>query len=823
MPFTSPPIVHAPGRLAALGRTGLLDTLPEESFDRLTRLASRLLNTPIALVCLIDQDRQFFKSAVGLGEPWASRREMPLAYSYCQHALESAVPLVVDDARLNPVLADSPAVSENGSLAYVGVPLTSEGESLGTLCVVDTRVRHWTDEDVQTLADLAAGAQAEIDLRRAGRLARAGQQYLRALVDAQQAVSAAGTLPRVMREVVLRACLLTRADAAVVETPDGNEMVCRAACGTAEHTVGARHPLGTGISGLALGAGELFHAADTDEAVGFDADACRAAGMRSVITVPFAGVDGIDGVLHVTCGRPHAFSEADVNTVQLLATLLGAALQQDQRLAREQALVAELGQSEERYRAVVETLNEAVLAIDDEGVIRFANPAAEAIFGYAAPELAGQPVRLLLPGHTPGHLAGVRTAEARGVHRTGREIPLEASFAEYRRGGERIHVGVLRDVTDRMRAEREAREAGDALRALVNASPLAIITLDERGDVTLWNPAAERIFGWAADEVLGRPVPFVPERFRDEHRTRREQVLAGAEISGLEALRLRRDGTLMPVSVSVAPLPGRDGGARGLVSFTEDITQRLETRGQLEAYSRELERSNRELQDFAYVASHDLQEPLRKIQAFGDRLQSQYAAGLGEEGADYLRRMQAAAMRMRSLIQDLLAFARVTSQARPFAPVPLEQVAHEVAGDLQARIDETGARVEIGALPQVEADASQMRQLLQNLIANALKFHRDGVAPVVRITAAPAEGGMTAIRVRDNGIGFDERYLDRIFTPFERLHGRREYEGTGIGLAICRKIAERHGGGITAHSTPGEGATFVVTLPVSHSAQTGVR
>jgi PAS domain S-box-containing protein len=237
-----------------------------------------------------------------------------------------------------------------------------------------------------------------------------------------------------------------------------------------------------------------------------------------------------------------------------------------------------------------------------------------------------------------------------------------------------------------------------------------------------------------------------------------------------------------------------------------------------------LEYSNRELQDFASVASHDLQEPLRKVQAFGDRLKTVSSAALDAQGRDYLDRMLNASRRMQSLIQDLLELARVTSQASPFLPVDLAQVARGVLSDLEVRIAETGALVEVGDLPTIDADALQMRQLLQNLIGNALKFHQKGKPPGVRVYAegaghGPNADGMFRLIVKDNGIGFDEKYLDRIFAVFQRLHGRTEFEGTGIGLAICRKIAQRHGGDITAVSTPGHGASFLVTLPFG----TGIR
>lgn len=244
----------------------------------------------------------------------------------------------------------------------------------------------------------------------------------------------------------------------------------------------------------------------------------------------------------------------------------------------------------------------------------------------------------------------------------------------------------------------------------------------------------------------------------------------------------------------------------------------------LKDYARRLERSNKELQDFASVASHDLQEPLRKVQAFSDRMKSKYAETLDDQGRDYLDRIQNAARRMQILINDLLSYARVTTQAKPFVPVDLNAATRDVVADMEIRIEQVNGRVDLGDLPTVDADPLQVRQLMQNLIGNALKYHRPEESPRVRVysmssdrepTAGPDEppAGFCRILVEDNGIGFEEVYTERIFTIFQRLHGRGEYEGTGVGLAICRKIAERHGGSITARSTPGKGSTFQVNLP----------
>ena len=390
-------------------------------------------------------------------------------------------------------------------------------------------------------------------------------------------------------------------------------------------------------------------------------------------------------------------------------------------------------------------------------------------------------------------------------------------------------VGTSTDIDDQRRTQEEFRRGEAKFRLLAGAIPQVVWMADSRGWVHYFNQQWFDCTGLTEEQSKGwKWLQAVhPDDREDSHVQWARAVEEGSFMEVAQRLLCTTDKSYRWHLVRGAPLRDELGLIVQWVGTMTDIDdQRRETR-LLERLVRErtadLERINCQLEEFAAVASHDLQEPLRKIQAFGDRLQTKCSPALGKQGREYLERILNSAARMRTLINDLLAFSRITTERHDFLLVDLAAVAFEVVSDLEELIQQTGGIVEISPLPKIRADPLQIRQLFQNLIGNGLKFHHPGTPPVVRLTARPVTelGGMTdtprpawhEIAIEDNGIGFEEIYLDRIFQVFQRLHGRSDYEGTGMGLAICRKIVERHMGRITARSTPGQGSTFLVILP----------
>lgn len=479
--------------------------------------------------------------------------------------------------------------------------------------------------------------------------------------------------------------------------------------------------------------------------------------------------------------------------------------------------------------AIVAFSSDAIIGKTVDGTITSWNAGAERLFGYPAEEAVGQSITIISPYEL--------LDEERKILETIKNGGLIENYetVRVRRSGERVHVAITvspirdsagrvvgassinRDISNRKRSEEALKRSQQLLAKTLESLDEAIFLLDARTrSILSCNSSVRSIFGYSEEELIGQNIECLHVS-SEMYRVFGEKMYSALDAMGVfrtEFQMRRKDGSIFPSEHSVTEVREESGGRLYLVSVVRDITERKEAEAELKRHMKKLEDSNRDLEDFAYVASHDLQEPLRKVQAFGDRLKAKYGASLGPEGEGYIDRMQNASRRMTDLIRSLLEYSRVTTRGKPFTKVDLSEIVRDVLLDLEARIEQTGGEVLVEKLPVIEADPYQMRQLFQNLIGNALKYVRSGSTPRVKIYAQQLEG-VCRIFVQDNGIGFDEGYLERIFRPFQRLHGKgAEYEGTGMGLAIVKKIAGRHEGSVTAKSTPGKGSTFIVTLPI---------
>lgn len=488
-----------------------------------------------------------------------------------------------------------------------------------------------------------------------------------------------------------------------------------------------------------------------------------------------------------------------------------------------------------RSAALLEHAQDVLVTMDARGRVTHVTPSVRSVLGVTPETFVSQGGPLLHPADAET----TRQAIARLIERPGDAAQLDYR-ARHKDGSWRLlscvahnllhdpDVGALlvqlRDVTDRARTIHELRRREHQLATSQRIAHVGSWEWDVRAEIFEVSEEMARLFGRPLDERLTPRLSLLelihPED-RERVQSRLDELRAGGDAYELSYRIVRPDGA-QRVILSRAEVTARhaSGAARRISGTVRDITDLKHAEDELRAYAQRLEESNRDLREFAYVASHDLKEPLRKIMTFGERLGCACSDDLGPQGQRYLERMQSATSRMSALIDDLLQYAQVTTRARPFARVSLQEVVDDVLDDLEIRVQETGAVLDIEPLPEIEGDAVQLRQVFQNLICNALKFHRPQHTPHVSIwTQLHAEhalgpGQWLEIFVEDDGIGFEQKHAESIFAPFQRLHSRAAYEGSGIGLAICRKIIERHGGRINVCATPGDGATFFMLLPL---------
>ena len=469
------------------------------------------------------------------------------------------------------------------------------------------------------------------------------------------------------------------------------------------------------------------------------------------------------------------------------------------------------------------------IILDHNWKISYIQDEISSMLGRPLRELRGRNVWVEYPGLENSEFSRAchSVMESKGSRAFQAEIvPLKAwveVLVSWHPGGIAIHI---RDITEQMKARNALEQNKGHLALAQEISETGSWEWCIPSGIITWSEGMCRIFGHSPknNEVNYREsLDQIHPDDKDRVVCAIKNALEGRGILDLEHRIILPDTSLRHLHLRGVGQWDEHGAPCRMTGIVKDVSaqKRLET--ELRDHAARLEQSNQELELFASIASHDLQEPLRKISAFGERLATTCGASLDDRGNEYLNRILSSIGRMRNLIDDLLSFSRITSRARPFERVDLGEVARNAWQELEIRVDEIGAHMDLGSLPHVLADPGQMHQLFVNLMSNALKYHRTDVIPTLKIYSCSPEQGNSGqmdcfdrsqgICVEDNGIGFEDKYADRIFAIFHRLHGRGQYEGTGIGLAVCSKIIERHGGNIEAHGEPDKGSVFTIRLP----------
>ena len=483
-----------------------------------------------------------------------------------------------------------------------------------------------------------------------------------------------------------------------------------------------------------------------------------------------------------------------------------------------------LAQMEGRYRGLLEAAPDAMVVVNQGGEIVLLNVQAEKQFGYSRDELVGQQVKNIIPeGFAERLIAdGTRSAAdalaqqigtgieliARRKNRS--EFPIEIMLSPLESAEGTLVTAAIRDISVRRAAEKHLAQMEGRYRGLLEAAPDAMVVVNQGGEIVLLNVQAEKQFGYSRDELVGQKVKnIIPEGFAErlvaDALRSVEDALAQQIGTGIELTGRRKDRSEFPIELMLSPLESAEGIL--VTAAVRDITTRKKAEANLLNKMEELNRSNEELGQFAYIASHDLQEPLRIVASYTQLLSRRYKGKLDSDADEFIAFAVDGASRMQRLIQDLLAYSRVGTKGRDLVEISSEEALGQALINLRIAIEDRGALVTHDPLPDVVADDMQLIQLFQNLIGNAIKYQSSGI-PKVHISAARNGGKRWTFSVKDNGLGIDPRYFEKIFGMFQRLHKREEFAGTGIGLAICKKIVERHGGSISVESQPGQGSTF---------------
>ena len=791
-------------RLAALAFTGLMDSPAEPSFDRLTRLASRFLEVPIALVSLVDGSRQFFKSAVGLPEPWTSLRQTPLTHSFCQHVVNSGRPLVVRDAREDPLLRDNLAITDLGVVAYLGIPLiTSDGHVLGSFCSIDIRPRDWTDDEVETMTDLAASVAAEIEFRSdVARQARIEaeleekQHFIHGILEATPAIL---------------------------------------------YVFGLKERRTLWTNGWSM------------DALGYPADFLPSLGEQETLDLlhPDDGlrfIENFQTLAQLEDGQPfeveYRMRHADGSWRWLRCR--NVVLSRDDSGIPDRILgfvddLTERKQAENLSRRIFEVSSDAHLILDERDGIIDCNGAAVRMLGCRdKDELVNMHPAKFSPEFQPdGRRSMEKAAEMDAIARRdghhrfdwmncrvdGEPYPCEISLTPVEVNGRSVILAVMHDLTERQRAEELSRR-------MFEISSDAHLIFDEQDGILECNEAALKMLRCGdKGAMLGKHpesfsakflpdgTPYAPNSKVIDSTARREGFFR------FDWWACRFDGEIIPVEVSLTPV--EVAGRSVLLVVWHDLTERKLFETELLRAKDAAEAASRVKGEFLANMSHEIRTPMNGILGMTELALD---TKLSPTQREYLGMVQSSATSLLTLIDDILDFSKIEAGKLSLDPVPfdLHGLLGETLKSLAFRAHEKGLdlalRIASGVPMEVVGDSGRLRQVLVNLIGNAIKFTAEGV---VFISAEPDEGphaeGELPLRfsVADTGIGIPEGKRRAIFEPFEQADGSttRKYGGTGLGLAISVQLVALMGGRVAVESEPGKGSTFSFTAKLARSTE----
>lgn len=816
-------------RVDTLRSYHILDSLPESDYDDLTQLAAQICQAPIALISLVDESRQWFKSNHGL-----NLRETPREFSFCGHAItQPDQTLIIPDARVDERFSQNPLVTGDPHIVfYAGAPLVDEnGIALGSLCVIDQQTRQLTESQLSSLKILSKQVIRLLQLRKQTLALQASQKKY--LLEKKALEISQKRFQTVFDHAPIGLGLLQGPDHIFALV---NDRIAQMAGRSPEQMQGK--PLLDALPELAQqGLKEIF-------------DSVRHTGQRFVapqIPVTLQRNNELETAYFYASFEPVVEPDGTVSIVDF-------SLEITEQIQAQR----KLEESEARFRSLIEEAPVATcLFVGRELNIELANEAMLNFWGkdssvlgktleQAIPEIIEQPFLDILDRvYTTGRPYTAHSMradlEANGVLGT---YYFDFTYKPLRNTAGEVYaiMNMAVDVTAQVLARQQIEESKVILQNAVELAELGTWSMDwltgtlqlsERhatmfGLETTVMPYSQAFAFVHPDDQVRVKAAFVAAqqpgyagRFQVEYR------IINARTGGTQYIR-----ALGENNFDAQGQPIRITGMAQDVTLERESQRILEHQVQqrtqeLSLANQDLQRSNDNLQQFAYVASHDLQEPLRKIQSFSTLISELLAEHPDTSVQQYLKRIASAGARMSTLIKDLLTYSRISTRQQVFGPISLNSIVAEVLATLDWEIQSTGAFITVDELPVVKGDNSQLGQLFQNLLTNAMKFVSSGQVPTIHIQyfycslhELPSEVCPTSpvpyyhqISVRDQGVGFDTKYRDRIFQVFQRLHGKNEFAGTGVGLAICQRVAENHGGGITATSTPGQGATFSVYLP----------